>query len=82
MGTKLNEIYAARTGVAVVTSNTNVIEPTRALLIGGAGNLAVKFADDPATTVTLKGFAAGQVVPFSVIQVLTATTATDIVALY
>lgn len=82
MAASLNEVFAARKGVAVTTSDTAIIAPTRALLIGVAGNLAVRFTDLPGTTVTLKGLAAGQVLPVSVVQVMAATTATDIVALY
>lgn len=76
------DVSAAKRGVAVTKSDTTVIEATRSLYIGGAGDVAVVFADDP-TTVTLSGATAGAVLPVSVVKVMsTNTTATLIVALY
>lgn len=78
----LNEVYSARRGAAVTKSDTTILEPTRALFVGGAGDLAVRFSDDRATTVTLTGVVAGSVLALSVVQVMNATTATNITALY
>jgi hypothetical protein len=71
----------------VVTPSDSVefVKHTRALLIGGAGNVAVQMFD-PATAklanVTLTGLTAGQVIPVRTKLVLaTGTTATSIVAL-
>lgn len=68
---------------AAVTPNdgTDLAYVTRALWIGGAGNLKVTLLDGSA--VTLNGCAAGQVVPVRAARVwATGTTATNIVALY
>lgn len=52
----------------------------RALWIGGAGNLTVRFADDSGD-VTLSAVPAGTLLPIAVKQVRTTTTATLIVGL-
>ncbi|MBY3073409.1 hypothetical protein HFO71_24140 [Rhizobium laguerreae] len=71
---------------AVTPSDTvDLVIPTRALFVGGAGNLSVQ-AFDPATkklaTVVLTGVTAGSVLPIEVTRVnSTSTTATTIVAL-
>ena len=71
-----------RRAAAVTKSDSTVIETTRGLWVGGAGDLAVRFSDDRATTITIVGVPAGTLVPLSVVQVMNATTATSIVALY
>lgn len=70
-----------------VTPSDSVDLPirTRALFVGGAGNISVQ-AFDPATkklaTVVLTGVTAGAVLPIEVTRVnSTSTTATNIVAL-
>lgn len=78
----LNEVYSARRAAAVTKSDSTMLEPTRALFVGGAGDLALRFVDAPTTTVTLTGVVAGSVLAVSVVQVMNATTATNIVALY
>lgn len=72
----------AVSGSAVTPSDsTELNPPTRALWIGGAGNLAVLLADDT-VAITLVGVAAGTLLPISVTKVLsTGTTATDIAEL-
>ncbi len=73
------------TGAAVTPSDTvQLSDDTHALYIGGAGDVAVIFAEDATLTpVTLKAVPVGTVLPVSVIQVMaTGTTATNIVALY
>jgi hypothetical protein len=77
------------TGARAVTPTDNTAIPvTRALYVGGAGNIVVKMADvvDPTAagnTVTFTGVLAGSVLPISVKCVnSTSTTATSIVALY
>lgn len=81
MGANLNDIFSARRAVAVTKSDTTVLEPTRGLWVGGAGNLSVILSGDT-SAVTLNGAAAGMVYPLSVIKVMAATTATGVVALY
>lgn len=82
------DIYSATQGRAVTPTDNTAIPVTRALWVGGAGNLVVKFADvvDVTTagnTVTITGVPAGTLLPFAVKCVNSAsTTATSIVALY
>jgi len=57
-------------------------EGTRALLIGGAGNVTVDMVG-VGTNILLTGLSAGQLLPIRVTRVyLTGTTATAIVAFY
>lgn len=76
------DINAASQGRVVTKSDSTVLPVTRALYIGGAGDVAVVF-EDGGTAVTIPGVIAGQVYPFRVTKVMsTNTTATSIVALY
>ena len=75
-------VESYRGGVAVTTSDTTLIAPTKGLFIGGAGNLTVDFADGT-ENVLLTAVVVGEIYPISVIRVkLTGTTATAVVALY
>lgn len=66
---------------AVTPHDTNAIETTRSLYVGGTGNLNVVMDGDTAATLFV-GAPVGYH-PLQVIQVLsTGTTATSIVALY
>lgn len=71
-----------RKGFAITKSDTTVYEPpTRALWVGGAGDVAVVFADDD-DAVTLEAVAAGSMLPVAVKQVMsTNTDATAIVGI-
>lgn len=74
----------ARKAAAVTTHDTDPLPggTTKGLFVGGAGNIALRFADDSAD-VTLTGVVAGCVLPIRVTHVrATLTTATNIVALY
>jgi hypothetical protein len=71
---------AASRAVAVTTSDATIIPVTRALYIGTGGTLVVRMAGDQ-TNCTFLNVAQG-VFPIQVDMVLTATTATGIVALY
>lgn len=73
---------SARGSVTVTPSNTVVIDPpSRAVYVGGAGNLAVRMAGDQSTP-TYVGVLAGVIYSLCVDQVLsTGTTATNIIAL-
>jgi hypothetical protein len=55
---------------------------SRAIYVGGAGDLVVTMAGNRDKTVTFKDVPAGQVLPIRVAQVNAGTTATDIVAIY
>lgn len=69
------------TGVAVTPSDSTVLGATRALWVGGAGNVAVTFYKGG--TVTFVGVPAGTMLPVVVSQVMsTNTTATSILALF
>lgn len=75
------DVYTAVGGVAVTPSDSTIIPWFRALWVGGAGSVAVKFANG--STATLVGVPAATVLPVQGTQVLaTGTTATDIVALF
>ena len=78
--TTADQTVSAFDAVSVTTSDTTVIPTTRGLWVGGAGDLSVKM--NSGNTVTVVGVAAGTLLPFQVIQVLAATTATSILALY
>lgn len=66
---------------AVTKSDSTIIPATRGLYIGGVGDLIVTLTSG-ATPITYKAVPAGTLLMLSVTQVLNATTATSIVALY
>ena len=67
--------------IAITPSNTDALEKiSRAIYIGGAGNLTVEMLGGQ--TVTFVGLSAGCLLPIRVNKVLTSTTATNLVALY
>lgn len=75
--TDFSAAYDAR---AVIPSDTTVLQTTRSLYIGGAGDITVRMA--LGSQVTFVAVAAG-VLPVQVDKVLsTGTTATNILALY
>lgn len=79
---KSSAVYAASKGVAVTKSDSTVLETTRALWVGGVGDVAVVFADGGAA-VTLSAVPAGTLLPVQVTKVMsTNTSATLIIALY
>lgn len=73
--------YPASSAVAVTPHDTTeLVTVSRALFVGGAGNISALMADGVACTFT--GVAAGSVLPIRVRRVnSTNTTATNIVAL-
>lgn len=78
-----NPAAPADEGAAVVKSDATVLDPpTRALFVGTAGDVTVRFAAGEKNIETLKNVANGTVLPISVDQVRAATTAADIVALF
>lgn len=79
MSGRSTDISSAYGGVAVTPNDSTVIPATRGLIIGVAGNIAVRFANGDILTLAVQ---AG-VVPVQVNRVYaTATTATGIGALY
>ena len=73
-------IYTATQAVAVTKSDSTVIPSTRALYIGGDGNVSVTMSGGG--DATFVGLLAGMILPVQVTKVLAATTATNILALY
>lgn len=76
-------VLPAQDGAPVTTSDTVDLPkaPTRALYIGGAGDLVVIMSSG--ATLTFKAVPVGSVLPFAVDRVkATGTAATFIVALY
>lgn len=70
----------ARDGVAITKSDATIIPITRAIYVGGTGNINVRMASG--NTVLFTAVAVG-IFPIQVDQVLsTSTTATNMVALY
>ena len=70
-------------GAAAVTPNdsTDLSRPSRAVFVGGAGNLKADMTNGD--TVTFTGVLAGSVLPIRVRRVYsTGTTATNIVSMY
>jgi hypothetical protein len=71
---------SAHGAVAVVKSDSTIFPTTRGLYIGATGNLVVTMADGQ-TPITFASVAVG-ILPIQVTQVLNATTASSVVALY
>lgn len=69
----------AISGRAVTPSDTTIVGPTRALYVGTTGTLVVLMNAD-AAPITLTTVPAGSYLPLSVMKVMAATTATNIVA--
>jgi hypothetical protein len=79
-----NATQAPATNAFAVTphDSTELTFTTRALYVGGAGNVVVRLSGD-AANVTLVGVVAGTILPIRVILVpATGTTATNIIGLY
>lgn len=75
-----SDTAAAYNAVAVTKSDATIIPTTRALYVGVTGDVVVTMAAGT-TPVTFKAVPVG-VLPIQVTQVLNATAATDILALY
>lgn len=74
---------SAHRASAVTTSDSTIYQqPTRALYIGGSGNITVDMADG-GTSVLFVGVLSGTILPIQVTRIYaTGTAATNIVALY
>jgi len=73
---------SAHRASAITTSDITIYQqPTRALYIGGAGNITVDMADG-GSSVQFVGVQGGTILPIQVTRIYAATTATSIVALY
>lgn len=72
---------AAHGAIAVTPSDSTILQVTRGLYVGSAGDVAVEMTDGQ--TVTFTSVQAGTVLPLQVTKVLsTGTTAGNIIALY
>lgn len=72
---------SARRAAAIATSDSADIETTRAIYVGGTGNVKVDMVSGG--TVTFSNLSAGAIVPIQVTKVYaTGTTATLLLALY
>ncbi len=81
MAGRSTDVASAFRGFAVTKSDATIFSATRALYVGGTGDIAVVFAGN-STAVTLKAVPVG-ILPVQVTMVMsTNTTATDIVGLY
>lgn len=75
------DVGSVASAAAVTPSDSAYIATTKGIYVGGAGNLAVEFANG--TTATFTAISIGIIHPISVRKVLaTGTTATTILALY
>jgi hypothetical protein len=72
---------SATHAAAVTKSDATVLTATRALYVGGDGDLVVEMMGDGAE-VTFPGVLGGTVLPIRVVKVKAATTATNVVALW
>lgn len=78
----LNNSFPYEYAQAITKSDSTTYNPTRALYVGGTGDVAVKMAGDGGT-VTFSTVPAGTVLHIRVTQILsTGTSATTIVALW
>jgi hypothetical protein len=69
--------------VDLASTNATLNRVTRAIFIGGAGNLSVEMEQQPGVTLTLTGVLAGSWIPIRVKKFIKATTTcTIIVAFY
>lgn len=75
-----SDTASASGAVAVTKSDATIIPATRALYVGVAGDVVVTMANG-ATPITFKAAPVG-ILAIQVTQVLNATAATDILALY
>ncbi|MBX5206701.1 hypothetical protein [Rhizobium sp. NZLR11] len=83
LSNRSNNVVDPGSNAAVVTPNdsTDLGFTSRALFVGGAGNIAVTMAGGQSLTFT--GVVAGAVLPIRVSRILvTGTTATNIVAVW
>lgn len=71
----------AAKAVAVTPADVDLAQRTRAIYTGTTGDLVVKMADGD-NSVIFRSVAAGSILPIRVTQIMAATTATDIVALF
>lgn len=75
--TAVEKVIPATTASAVTPSDSTVLT-SRAVWVGGAGDLSVRLSGATGTTVVFTAVPAGTLLPISVVRVMAATTATNI----
>lgn len=75
------EINPGANASAITPADTPLAQRTRAVYVGGAGDLAVRMAGND-QVVTFKSVAAGSLLPIRVTEIRLATTATDVLAVW
>lgn len=78
--TLLAKTIPATTSTAVTPDDATALA-SRAVWVGGGGNLSVRLSGAPTTTVVFTAVPDGTLLPLSVVRVMAATTATNIVVL-
>jgi hypothetical protein len=73
----IEAIIPATTAAAVTPSDSTALT-SRAVWVGGAGDLSVRLSGAPSTTVVFTAVPAGSLLPVSVVRIMAATTATNI----
>lgn len=71
---------SASYGAAIAPSDSTIIPPTRGIYVGGTGNVVIK--DMAGNIVTYNAVPAGVVLPVQCTQVLAASTATLMTAMW
>jgi hypothetical protein len=79
--TNADAVHPIVRGRAITASNTTIFAPTRAIYVGTGGTLVVTELDG-STQTTYVGVLGGQWFPVQCVQVLAASTATNLVAGY
>jgi len=74
-------INPGASAVAVTPADTQLAVRTRAVYVGGAGDLVVRMAGND-QIVTFYGVAAGSLLPIRVTEIRLATTASNVVAVW
>ena len=81
-GNQPGGLSARNAAVVSPNNDTDLAQVTRAVFVGGGGNLSVNMADT-GTSVTITGVPAGAFLPICVSRIrATSTTATNIVAFW
>lgn len=75
--TSSDKVIPATTAAAVTPSDATALT-SRAIWVGGAGDLSVRLSGATSTTVVFTAVPAGSLLPISVVRVMAATTATNI----
>ncbi len=74
------KVIPATTAAAVTPSDSTPLT-SRAVWVGGGGDVSVRLSGATSTTVVFTNVPSGSLLPMSVVRVMAATTATDIVVL-